>query len=262
MSVETEAITDEGAEISRLEALGGQDPAGAAIAAFAEAHRRAGEPDKALALAEEGLSNQPDLVAARVARALALLDLKRPEEARGELEAILEIVSDHPVALDLRNAAREDSASDAFAPIDESELDQAFGTAETETDQMVSANDFAEAAIHAVEEQPDPSDDLTPVVDEAVADEGMGDGSFEREGALPLEADSPFATETVAALLADQGHEDQARELRSAFVPESAGHDVPEALEASAPTETHAASEGRLLTTLERWLDNLRKRTR
>ena len=256
MSVETEARTSETAEIRRLEGLGGEDPAGPTIAAFAEAHRRAGEPDKALALAEEGLSSQPELVAARVARALALLDLERPGEAQAELEAILDLVSDHPLARGLEQAVRAASGTEALAPLDhaeldESELDQAFGSAQPETDQMVSANDFAEAAIHAVEEQPDASDDLTPVVDDAL------EPSFEGERALPLDAESPFATETVAGLLADQGHDEEARELRSSFAPADA--DVPEE---DLSGEARSASEGRLLTTLERWLDNLRKRTR
>ncbi len=228
-------IAQEEAEIGRLRGLSAQDPAGPAIASFAEAHRRAGDPDKALALADQGLASQPDLVAARIAKALALLDLMRAEDARAELEEVLRLVGDHPVAQTLLDesftASTPEAGSDELGSFNEAELDDAFRGAEPLRDEMVSANDFAEAALHTIDDEPDP----------------------EAEPFLPFRpaSDSPYATATVADLLDEQGHVDDARDLRQ------------DLHLSSAPPESRfeASGEGRILTTLERWLDNLRRRT-
>ena len=221
MSVDAQPIHG---ELKRLEALGADRPDAPGIAAIAEARRRAGDADGALRLAEQGLVAQPQLVAARVARALALLDLERSGEARLELTRVLEAVPDHPIA---QSAQAILGAEEALPELAEAELDHALALAEPETDQMHSADSFAVAAIQAAELEEEPVE----------------------PGLVPFEpvADSPYATATVAGLLEDQGHGHQAAAIRR-------GLEAPETV----PSEE---DRGSVLPTLERWLDTLRRRT-
>ena len=129
--MELQANADERAEIGRLEALGAYDPAAPGIAAMAEAHRQAGEPDKALQLADEGLAAQPEMVAVRIARALALIDLGRLPDARTELTRVLDTVGDHPVARALVAASEVDR--NELENLDPRELDEAFRSAEPQS---------------------------------------------------------------------------------------------------------------------------------
>jgi len=65
-------------------------------------------------------------------------------------------------------------------------------------------------------------------------------------------SDSPFATETMAMLLDEQGHTEQAEDVRATLT--SLDTDA-------APDEAKTSSRGggRVVDTLERWLDNLRR---
>ncbi|MBW2245340.1 MAG: hypothetical protein JRH01_25495 [Deltaproteobacteria bacterium] len=214
-------------EMTRLEALGADRPDSPGIAALAEARRRDGDAGEALRLAEEGLASQPDFVAARVARALALLDLDRSGEARLELERVLEAVPDHPIASALQDDPRALPAPDPLPELAEAELDQALELAQPETDEMHSTDSYAAAAIQAAELEDEPVE----------------------PGLVPFESagDSPYATATVAGLLDDQGHGQEAEAIRRGL-----------------ETPTAARSEeqgGSVLSTLERWLDTLRRRT-
>jgi tetratricopeptide (TPR) repeat protein len=205
-------------EIARLEALVGGDAGASGFPALAEANRRAGRLKEAERVAREGLQLRPELLAGRVALALALLDLGRAEEARAELARVLEHVTDHPMA---RAAAeRIPAEGDAFGEIADDELEQAFSGAEARVDAMVDANDVAAEAMRV-----------------AALDAP--------EGVIAREADSPFATSTVANLLADQGHTDEARALRA----RAALHGEP---------VLDDLQRERVIATLERWLDNLR----
>ncbi len=226
-------------ELGRLAELGAHDPAGPAIAAMAEAHRRAGEPAKALELADAGLEAQPQLVAARVARALALLDLGRGEAARAELEAVLDVVADHPLARGATGLppdfphSRPAPGAGALDEIGEAELEDAFRVAEPETDQMVSPNDFAEAAVLAVDD--------------------------EFDATAPAEG-SPYETATVAALLDEQGHRREAAMLRGRLEAASGRGDSGAPGRDPEPGRLEPARDP-VLSTLERWLDHLRRRT-
>ncbi len=83
-------ISDLTPETARLRARVGGDPGCAEFPALAEAERRAGRLEKALEVAEKGLRATPDRLAGRVALGLILLDLGKPEAARGELAKIFE----------------------------------------------------------------------------------------------------------------------------------------------------------------------------
>jgi hypothetical protein len=220
-------------EIARLEAVVGGDPGAPAFPALAEANRRAGREKEAERVAREGLLHRPDCAAGRVALALALLDQEREDEARNVLERVLEEVPDHPLAV----AALPDTSlvpsgdvstvglgEDDADEIGDDELDRAFASAETSVDSMVSANDLAAQAMRvAALDRP----------------EGIADHPD-----LTDDANSPFATDTMAALLENQGHEAEARAVR-----ERVGS-------REMPTEPERR---RVLDTLERWLEQLRR---
>jgi len=213
-------------EVSRLKALGADQPGSPAFPSLAEAHRRAGRARQAVEVAEEGLRQRPEVVAGRVALALALLDLGRIDEARVELARTLEAVPQHALACAARAALPAAVApKDPLGGLDEEELETAFANAEAEPDQMLNANHVAEAALHAVEE-------------------GVP------EGVLAPRRGAPFATETVAGLLEEQGHSEGARAIRRVL--------------AGAPSDASAADPAdrdRLIATLEHWLENLRGHT-
>jgi tetratricopeptide (TPR) repeat protein len=65
----------------------------------AERLRRAGEPQRAVALCRDGLRRFPDHVSARVTLGLALVDLGQHAEARAELRAVLKRAPDNLAAI-------------------------------------------------------------------------------------------------------------------------------------------------------------------
>jgi len=215
-------------EIARLEALLGADAGAGAFPALAEANRRAGRLEEAERVAREGLRRRPELLAGRVALALALLDLDRVTEARGELERVLEDVPDHPLALEALAAHAGAAAPDALDALADAEIDGAFAEAETSLGELVDANEVAARAVRAA--------DLD-----------------EPEGVFSAGAESPFATRTVADLLERQGHPADAEALRRQL--SQRGEDPSLAL----PGEKR---RDQLIATLERWLENLRRTRR
>jgi tetratricopeptide (TPR) repeat protein len=210
-------------EMGRLESLGAREPGAPGFPSLAEAERRAGRPDAALRIAQEGLRLHPDRAAGRVALGLALLDLGRVDDARAELARVLEDVPDHPVAIGALAASGADAAT-SFEDLAEAELESAFEGAAAEAEEMVDANDLAAAALRAVERE---AEDLSLA-----------------------EPDSPFATETVAGLLERQGHEGRARAVRDVIS------------QRSLAPEQGSDERGRVIQTLERWLENLRRGAR
>ncbi len=215
-------------EIARLEALLGADPGAPAFAALAEANRRAGRLEEAERVAREGLRRRPDHVAGQVALALALLDQERRDEARSVLERILADVPDHPLATHAL-ATRGAEGRDPLDALADDEIEGAFADAEASVDEMVDAHDVAARALHAA--------DLDAP-----------------EGVLGPQADSPFATHTMADLLERQGHRDDASALRVEIARRSDDGGAGGALA--------AADREHMIATLERWLENLRSTRR
>jgi len=228
-------------EIARLEERTGEDPSASAFPALAEANRRAGRAKEAERVAREGLRERPDFVAGRVALSLALLDLGRTEEARTELARVLETVPDHDLAANAlsRAASQDDSAIEErggtpglLSDLAEDELENAFQDAEAQPDEMMSASRVVAAAVRAVDHD-------------------------EPEGVTPLGEDSPFATHTVAGLLEQQDHREEAQAIRDVLedpaVPASLATDPGAAL----PDTVNGRA--RVIATLERWLENLQR---
>jgi hypothetical protein len=299
-------------DFERLESLIENDPGAPEFPALAEAHRRAGRAEDARRISEEGLQQAPARLAGHVSLGLALLDLGEPVAARGELAGILDAVlephrttvlaepetvaeqADEPAALvadappDDDGVVLSDFQPASPAPVvtaeplseglDDSEIDQAFDQAESQPDEMVSANRMAEQVLL----------DHAPVLEDESA---TGEGE---QALTPVDADesefaptsSPiFHTQTMANLLEQQGDHEGAREIRdslddaeSAFEPLEASDLLPDAIEGETPMDAaevpeapeEAASaavsgghrKGEILATLESWLHNLRRGAR
>jgi tetratricopeptide (TPR) repeat protein len=218
------------AELERLSVLVGGDPGAPAFPALAEALRRSGRAKDAERVAREGLARRPDTAAGRAALALALLDLGREPEARAELLRVLETAPGHPLAERLAARVAGFAPPPPPAPatglemIGEGEIEDAFELARPEQEEPRSADEAVASALHGAE------------LDGPEEPEAFDDDVTDPAGELPV------ATHTVAALLERQGHADRAERMRASL---------------SAPAE---AERERVLATLERWLENLRRR--
>jgi hypothetical protein len=194
----------------------------AELAAQAERERRAGRPERARELAQAALDCAAPHPAARIAHVLALVDCGDLVSAHRALEAAY-------AAFGGELATGDDAHEPAPAPLAalaDDELEDAFETAEAERDEMHDANHVAAAALELIEDGVPEGVDLTS-------------------------ARSPFATETVASLLERQGQRERADEVRSAA--RARGQFREQRLD--------EARRERVVATLSRWLDNLRRRT-
>ena len=216
-------------ELERLQGLLGSDPGSAVFPALAETHRRAGEPGLAEVIARAGLDRRPDALAGRVALGLALLDQERLDEARVELERVLASVPDHPVALE-RLAASDSGAQRPW---------EALAPDPPDADVLREPIDGPE--IDAAFEQATPERDEMVSADSVAA---QAIRSLESEVLEEVGSDEigiPVSTQTVAGLLEEQGHAGDAAAMR-------------QDLDARV-----LADRERIMSTLERWLDNIQR---
>jgi predicted Zn-dependent protease len=86
-------------EIRHYEARLAREPSSQAYAALAEAYRRAGRADEAVALCREGLGRHPGYPTTRLVLAKALLDTGKAQEARAEIERFLASEPEHEPGL-------------------------------------------------------------------------------------------------------------------------------------------------------------------
>jgi hypothetical protein len=190
-------------------------------------------------------------MSARVVIALSLLDLGRAGEARGELARAFEASPERALGREaLERGAAEAARRRSSAPplhaeppaaaqplelldeVEGDEFDRAFEAAESEADGMIDANRVAEQAIRAVE--------------------GSGDE-------LVSAPESPFATATMAGLLERQGHTAEARTVRERAAARSDDSKRSADLGRVAASDPRARDRARIMATLERWLENLRR---
>ncbi len=193
----------------------------AELAGRSEAERRAGRPERAREIASAAVAADGSHAPGHVALALALVDCGDLLSAHAALERAFDALGG--VVGEPAAAAGE---LGGFGSLGDSELESAFETAEAQPDEMADANHVAAAALRLVEEG-------------------------EPEGVNVASAESPFATETVAGLLERQGHASRAREVRS--VARERGRRREAGLD--------DAERARVVATLSRWLQNLRRRT-
>ena len=76
-----------------------RDPASIAFAALAEEYRRAGQYEDAIATSQTGLQRHPAYLSARVTLGRSLLELGRYDEARQELQHVLQVAPDNLAAI-------------------------------------------------------------------------------------------------------------------------------------------------------------------
>ncbi len=204
------------------------DADSAALAARAEGERRAGRPERARELAEAALETSAPHAAARVAHVLALIDCGDLVGAHRALErtylAFGGTLADEADGSDGEPRGLGDPAP--LAALADDELENAFDAAEAQPDEMRDANHVAAAALELIEDGVPEGVDLTT-------------------------AESPFATETIANLLESQGQRERASEVRSAARMRGQFREA----------RLDEVRRERVVATLSRWLDNLRRRT-
>jgi len=76
-----------------------KDPASIAFAQLAEEHRRGGDLDEAVRVAEAGLEQHPGYLSVRVTLGRALLELGRLDEAAAEFSRVVEAAPDNLIAV-------------------------------------------------------------------------------------------------------------------------------------------------------------------
>lgn len=86
-------------EIRRYRSQHARNPEGLVFARLADAYRRAGDPERALELLEDGLERHPRYLSALVVRARTLADLDRRDAALDAFEHVLELDPRNLVAL-------------------------------------------------------------------------------------------------------------------------------------------------------------------
>jgi len=283
-------------EIARLEELAAGAAGDMAFPLLAEVHRRAGRPEVAERVARAGLARSPGVSAGRVALALALLDQKRPEQARAELERLLggpserllggpsehasagQALAAHAPETERACAASERGELSTLDPYPYEPVAYEAGTAERREPPVFGGEvgdgelDSAFEAARSERDEMLGADDvahaaLASLSFEDEADDPAGpacEGSLELADGGPValpSPGSPFATETVAELLERQGHRHDAERIRAALPPapdETEREASPGAATPARDTAPPGAGRGRQVT-LERWLDNLRR---
>lgn len=163
----------------------------------AESLRKSGRAEAALSMIEGALVRNPGDGALRLAMALALLDLGRVEETRFALEQSLPSWTSSASSSEAESSGSEptwpgsdDQAGEAG--IADNELDSAFAAATSDSEQMLSADHVAQAALQSVEgNQP----------------EGIQSSVL---------SDHTFQTPTMLGLLESQGCHGEAEQLRGA----------------------------------------------
>ena len=113
------------AESPRIEELRRRvesDPASLAFAQHAEEYRRAGDYDQAVRVSRAGLAQYPNYLSARVTLGRALLELQQFDEAKAELDLVIQAAPDNLAAIRTlaeihqRRADIEDSPKHHDAP--------------------------------------------------------------------------------------------------------------------------------------------------
>jgi hypothetical protein len=165
----------------------------------------------------------------RVARALELLEAGDVDQARMELRSALgrpEVLAPPMTPLEPVRAFDDDLA--------DAELDDALARAETDPDEMLSANNVVAKTLESHESAaPDASFDFTE--------------------------HPTYATKSMAALLEGQGRRNEADAVRAALPPVEAPpapSEGPEPMSSFGPSDSERL---RVVSTLESWLHNIRR---
>lgn len=204
-------------EIVTLQDLHGssRDPYGTAFVPLADAHRRAGEFDKALQLLRDGLTRHPEYTSAHVVTSWVHLDRGALDEALGALELVMELDHDNRAGLKglgqvLNEKGDREGAIGHLTRLAELEPEDAEARALLETIQAVEPVTVPEPEppVEVSAEIPEaPEATQAPDVREDIVTRTMGEvyaaqGLFERaiEVFEQLVADAPDDDELAARL--------------------------------------------------------------
>lgn len=194
-------------EIRRLEEQYSFRPDSLVFGRLAELHRKAGEPERALEILEQGLSRHPRYLSARIVRARCLRAVDRPERAREAFEDVLRLDDENPVALrSLAELALERGDRDGARRHLEALLRARPGDDESRAM-------LAELEEEAREEEAREEEELRPERSEEVPAADPEEAAELREQVEELDLSSPtaeegeedLATETLAGLYETQG---------------------------------------------------------
>jgi hypothetical protein len=213
-------------DIERVEAQIAVDPAAEGFGALADAYRRQGRVAEARRVVDAGLALAPDDPAARLARALLLLDDGDAGAAREEIERV---VTSLTVAV---WGSAEEPPKEAPLAIEDDELEAALADAAPIRDDVVSQEPVAAA----------------PVVEVAAREPAA---RSERGEGFAIEEAPVFVTETMARLFAAQGDDRSADAIRRRLEGVA-----PETGETEEDDGARDATR-RVVATLETWLRNL-----
>lgn len=188
-------------EICHYQARLARDPGAQAFAALAEAHRRGGGIDEAIAVCRGGLAQHPTYSTTRLVLAKALLDRGDLAEARTEVERFLQGEPDHEPALRIaiECALRLGDPRGALGP---------------------------SRRLAVLDPQGRASQGQLRALEVAVGDHGAGKGHDEAGGLWPLLAGETFATVTMGDLCMAQGLLDEATAVWSRLLLRDPSHET------------------------------------
>ncbi|MFQ5746368.1 MAG: tetratricopeptide repeat protein [Gemmatimonadota bacterium] len=275
-------------EIRRFEEQVRRNPHSLVFARLADAHRKAGDPDRALEILAAGIERHADYPSAHIVRARAFRDLGRIDEAVASFERVLALDAENLVALRaLAEIAEErgdpETARETYARL--LALDPSLGgtqarpVREGEPGAVLdavgdagsgdAAETFSAEAFGAVLGEPEASE-----ASEAPEGAGAAPGSATAEPeAFEPSPDADMLTRTMAELYASQGLFEEAAEIYAELLKDTPDDaELRDRLEAVRETlagqagaegiggEEEAAPEGSGPSpVLERWLRRLRE---
>lgn len=200
-------------EIRRLQEQYSFRPDSLVFGRLADLHRKAGKPDRALAILEEGLERHPRYLSAHIVRARCLRALDRDERAREAFEQVLRLDGHNLVAL----------RSLAELALEGGETEEARRHLEALL-QVDPGNEEAHRMLSEMEdeEEPAPEDGTGEDVDELREQVEELDLS---EPSAPSEEED-LATRTLAGLYEEQGFYREAVQMYERLLEE--GTEAPE----------------------------------
>lgn len=110
-------MAEENPRIADLRRRVERDPASIAFAQLAEEYRRDGRYDDAIEVCSSGLARYPGYLSARVTLGRALMDIGRFDQARQELQRVLDLSPDNVAAKRAVQELRERQSSAAAADL-------------------------------------------------------------------------------------------------------------------------------------------------
>lgn len=200
-------------EIAKYLAILGRDPNSMIFAPLAEAYRRAGMLDEAIATAKEGLERHPNYLSAMVALGRAYFEKGMLKEASEELEHVVKIAPDNIIAKSILEEIRKqgpvvsgqgpegsDQAPGVSGQVPEKLEPETWNLEPEEELEPLEVEDIAE--VEEVEAE--------PVFGEEITEELWTGESIPEKKAEPKKG---ITTETIAELYIKQGYLDKAIDI-------------------------------------------------